>query len=55
MWENIKEWLKSYDSVWFFLGYFLCDFLDQLLLGHTLSAGVALAIVLGNVWLLRNK
>jgi len=55
MWEKIKEWMRSEYSIWFFIGYFLCDFLDQLLLGHHLSAGIALAIVMANIWLLRNK
>lgn len=55
MWEKIKDWLQTEDSCWFFIGFFLHDFFYEMVQGNNMSAAVALAIVLGNTWLLRNK
>lgn len=53
--EKLIEWINSENGCWFFIGFFLHDFFYEMLTGNGLSAAVALAIILGNAWILRNK
>lgn len=53
--EKLIEWLNSDNGCWFFIGFFLHDFFYEVTKGNSFGATISLAIVLGNVWLLRNK
>lgn len=55
MLEKLIEWFNSESGCWFFIGFFLCDFFNEVTKGNSFGATISLAIVLANVWLLKQK
>jgi len=53
--EKFKSWLISSNSNWFILGYFLDDFIVQVMRANAIAAGAALVVILFNIWVLRQK